>query len=74
MDMNKFNIICHADNEVLISDDEDSLQIALLRFMDIRKTFIMEISFEKAMTMVTVKELVWYKHVVNNEILESYEY
>lgn len=27
--------------------------------------------FEKVAIMVTVKELVWYKHVVNNEIMEQ---
>lgn len=30
MDMSTFNIVCHADNEVLISDDGDGPQTALL--------------------------------------------
>ena len=67
----KFNILCYADDAVLMADNENDLQRLLLQFQKTAQTFNMEIHTEKTCAMVISKEAVRCKLAVYNKPIKQ---
>jgi len=64
-------IVCYADDAVLIADSEDKLQELLNQFCDAAKTYNMAVSTSKTKTLTIAKEPVQCKLVTNDTLLEQ---
>ena len=63
---NKIDIVCYADDAVLIADSENDLQKLLHKFHMSSQRFNMKISIDKTKSMVTSKQPVRCKLVVDS--------
>ncbi|XP_072766481.1 uncharacterized protein [Anoplolepis gracilipes] len=67
----KIQILCYADDAMLIVENEDDLQRLLHRFVNTASTFNMITSTEKTQSMVISKEPIRCKLEVNNKIIQQ---
>ncbi|KAI4474449.1 hypothetical protein M0802_015596 [Mischocyttarus mexicanus] len=66
-----FNILCYADDAVLIANSEDNLQMLLHKFNITSKKYNMIISAEKTKCMTTFKEPIRCKLETDGRIIEQ---
>lgn len=66
-----FNIVCYADDAVLIADNEDNLQRTLHKFNNAAEEYNMTISVEKTKCLTASKEPVRCKLEINRKIIEQ---
>ena len=64
-------IVCYADDAVLIVDSEDKLQELLNKFCTTAKTYNMAVTTSKTETLIIVKEPVQCKLVIDDTLLEQ---
>lgn len=65
------NILCYADDAVLVAENEDDLQRLLYRFNCVAKSFNMVISASKTKSMTTSKIPTRCKLVVDDKIIQQ---
>lgn len=65
------NILCYADDTLLIAENEDDLQRLLYEFSKICKNFNLKISTQKTKAMTIAKNPIRCKLVVDNQIIEQ---
>ena len=71
MGNNKINIICYADDAILIADNEDNLQRLLHKMVTTAKTYNMTVSTTKTKSMVISREPIRCKLEVKNKMIEQ---
>lgn len=71
MSGNNINIICYADDAILIAENEDDLQRLLFKFNNICKQYNMKISTEKTKALTIARDPIRCKLVVDNDIIEQ---
>ena len=64
-------IVCYADDAVLIADSEDKLQELINKFCITAKTYNMAVSTSKTKTLTIAKEPVQCKLVIDDTLLEQ---
>ena len=77
MEIYKINILCYADDAVLIAESEDDLQRILQAFNKQAAKLNMQISINKTKCMTIAKEPLRCKLAIENNIIEqiiSFEY
>ena len=65
------NIVCYADDAVLITESEDDLQRLLHQFGKIAEKFNMQVSVEKTKSLVVSKESIRCKLEFKNRMVEQ---
>jgi hypothetical protein len=71
MGSSPIQIICYADNTVLIAESEENLQIILLKFDQIAESLNMEISLSKTKSLTTVKHNIKCEIKLRDIIIEQ---
>lgn len=64
------NIVCYADDTLLIADIENNLQRLLFKFNELAEIFNMKMPTEKTKALIVSKESVKCKLEIKNKILE----
>jgi hypothetical protein len=71
---NPIQIICYADNTVLIAESEENLQIILLKFDQIAESLNMELSLSKTKSLTIAKHNIKCEIKLRDSMIEQIPY